>query len=136
MKGEMIVTSTDYQRLTDVVELSAAKTRMPELVKALLDKLAKARVVPQHEINDGIVTMNSKVYLRDTKSGRETEVTITYPQEADPRQRRVSIFSEVGLALLGKGERDIVSWKVPGGIGEFEVVRVTYQPEAAGHFNL
>jgi regulator of nucleoside diphosphate kinase len=63
-------------------------------------------------------------------------VTLTYPDEADNRKMKISVFSPIGVALLGCQEGDIASWRVPSGIGRFKVLRVTYQPEAAGHYFL
>ena len=80
--------------------------------------------------------MNSKVRLKDLRSGSEAEITITYPRDANPRERRVSILSEIGLALLGKRESDVVSWRTPRGIGSFRIEKVIYQPEAAGDYAL
>jgi regulator of nucleoside diphosphate kinase len=80
--------------------------------------------------------MNSRVKLREVTTKRELEITITYPQDAKPRERRVSVFSEIGLELLGWQEKDLVSWNVPNGAGLFEICKVTYQPEAAGDYYL
>ena len=80
--------------------------------------------------------MNSRFLLRDVASGREVEVTITYPQDADSREQKISVFSTIGVALLGCREGDITSWRVPGGIGRFKVEKVLYQPEAEGHYYL
>jgi regulator of nucleoside diphosphate kinase len=70
------------------------------------------------------ITVNSRVHLRDIITDRQTEITLTRPQDAEPRERKVSILSEVGIALLGKRESDIVSWKTPGKVGQFEIVKV------------
>lgn len=136
MESRIAITTNDYQRLVEVMDLSALKAKAPDMVNALSDMLTRAKKLPQENIADGVITMNSKVHLRDVKSGREIEVTLTYPQDADPRERRISVFSEIGVALLGRSEGDKVSWKIPGGLGFFDVVRVTYQPEAAGHYYL
>jgi regulator of nucleoside diphosphate kinase len=80
--------------------------------------------------------MNSRVKLKELNNRTEGEITITYPDDAEPRERRVSVFSEIGLALLGRKENDVVSWRIPNGVGQFEVQKVTYQPEASGHFYL
>lgn len=136
METRMVITTNDHQRLMEVIELSSLKLKMPAAVKRLNEILEKAKKMPQESIGDGVITMNSRIHLRDVKSGRETEISLTYPQDADPKERRISVFSEIGLALIGRGEGDKVSWKVPGGMGSFEVVRVIYQPEAAGHYYL
>ncbi|MFD1002663.1 GreA/GreB family elongation factor [Ohtaekwangia kribbensis] len=136
MQTRMIITVNDYQRLMGLIEFGSVKVKAPEVVDSLYKRLREAKMLPQEEIDEKIITMNSRVMLRAITGKRETEITITYPQDAEPRERRVSVFSEIGLALLGQKERDIVSWKIPNGIGLFEITKVTYQPEAAGHYYL
>lgn len=131
-----MITVNDYQRLMELIEFGPIKIKTPDIIDGLYRRLRDAKMLSQEDIDCKIITMNSRVKLRDLTSKRETEITITYPQDAEPRDRRVSVFSEIGLALLGRKERDIVSWTVPHGIGSFEVMKVTYQPEAAGHYYL
>lgn len=136
MKNKMTITVNDYQKLMEFLELASLKTKMPDVTEQLAENLGAARLLPQKEIASSVVTMNSRVKLKDLKYRREAEITITYPQDAAPRAGRVSVFSEIGLALLGRKEHDIVSWRIPNGMGEFQVEKVTYQPEAAGDYLL
>jgi regulator of nucleoside diphosphate kinase len=132
----MIITRNDHQRLLELIETPSVKIKMPLLIDKLSSGLRNARLLSQDEIRKNIVTMNSRVKLRDVISGREADITVTYPDEADPGNRRVSVLSEIGVALLGKKEGDVVSWNVPRGVGRFQIVAVVYQPEAAGNFAL
>jgi regulator of nucleoside diphosphate kinase len=136
MEGRIVVTITDYNRLMGIIDVSSTKIKAPSVVDNLYKSLCSAKMLPPEKIDHEIVTMNSRVHLKDLTSKRETEITITYPREADPVERRVSVFSEIGSALLGRKESDVVSWKIPGGMGLFEIIKVTYQPEAAGHYYL
>jgi regulator of nucleoside diphosphate kinase len=136
MTENMIVTVNDYQRLMGLIELVSLKSKTPEIVNKLYKNLCTARMLPQEEIDRNIITMNSRVRLRDLTNQRETEITLTYPQDAAPIERRVSVLSEIGVALFGRRRSDIVSWKIPNGLGLFEIVDVTYQPEAAGDYYL
>ena len=135
-KTKMTITVSDYQRLMGFVELASLKTKMPVVTHKLVERLGAARLLPQKLISRNVVTMNSRVKLKDLTNQREAEITVTYPQDAEPRERRVSVFSEIGLELLGRKENDIVSWRVPNGIGKFQVEKVLYQPEAAGDYFL
>lgn len=132
----MYITTNDYQRLTGLVEFASLKAKMPEIVNRLYNEFKVAKMVPREKISESVVTMNSRVLLKEISNGREAEVTVTYPQEADVRERKVSVFSAIGVALLGRRVGDIVSWKVPTGTGRFEIVKVPYQPEAVGHYYL
>ena len=132
----MFITVNDYQRITGLIEFAALQNKNREIADRLMKELKYAKTFPQDKISNNIVTMNSRVLLRDVASGREVEVTITYPQDADSKEQKVSVFSTVGVALLGCREGDITSWRVPGGIGRFKVEKVLYQPEAEGHYYL
>lgn len=136
MTKQITVTINDYNRLIGLLEFTSLKTIIPEVAGRLYVNLLNAKTLPQEKIDEGIITMNSRVYLKDANNQRETEVTLTYPNEAEPRERKVSVLSEIGIALLGRCEKEVVSWKVPGGIGLFEIVKVTYQPESAGDYYL
>lgn len=136
MEKTMLITVNDYQRITGLIEFSALKNKSPEIAGRLLQELKSAKTVPQDRISRNIVTMNSRALLREITSGREVEITITYPQDADSKEQKVSVLSPIGVALLGCREGDITSWRVPGGIGRFKVEKILYQPEAEGHFYL
>lgn len=136
MKNRIIVTVADYQRLMDLMEFTSVESRKQDVADKLARNLSSAKRLKQEDIAHNVVTMNSRVKLRELVSKRETEITITYPQEAEPRERRVSVLSEIGIALLGRKENELVSWRIPDGVGNFEITKVTYQPEAAGHYFL
>ncbi len=136
MEKTMHITVNDYQRITGLIEFAALQSKSPEIADRLMKELKVAKTFPQDKISGNIVTMNSRVLLKEITSGREVEITITYPQEADSREQKVSVFSTIGVALLGCREGDITSWRIPGGIGRFKVEKVIYQPEAAGDYYL
>ena len=136
MENTMLITVNDYQRLTGLVEFASLKTKMPEIVNRLFSELKGAKMLPQENISNSVVTMNSRVLLKEVSNGRAAEITVTYPEDADNRERKVSVFSPIGIRLLGRQVGDVVSWKVPNGVGKFEIVEVTYQPEAVGHYYL
>ncbi len=136
MEDKILITVNDYQRLTGLIGFSSLDEKMPEIVNRLNDKFKTAKMLAQDKVSESVITMNSRVLLKEVSQGREAEVTITYPQDADGREGKISVFSPIGSALLGRQVGDIVSWKVPKGIGRFEVIKIIYQPEAVGHYHL
>jgi len=136
METKMVITINDYQRLMGLMEFASLKTKMPDVATRLYKELVKAEMISQERIPANVITMNSRVFLRDVSGEREAELTITYPQDADNKERKVSVFSSIGISLLGKKVGDVVSWKTPKGNGWFEIVKVTYQPEAVGDYSL
>ena len=136
MKKHITVTLSDYHRLMSLLELASLTGKIPDIQSRLYSNLVSAKTLSQERIDERIVTMNSRVVLKDLNSRRDTEITLTYPHESHPTERKISIFSEIGIALFGREEKEVVSWKVPDGIGLFEITKVTYQPEAAGDYHL
>ena len=136
MKEKMLITINDYQRLTGLIEFASLRDKMPDIVTRLDHKLKTAQTVAQHKIQGSVVTMNSRVLLTEMSKGRQAEVTITYPQDVDVREGKISVFSPIGVALLGCCVGDNVSWKVPSGIGQFQITKIVYHPEAVGHYHL
>lgn len=136
MNKRMFVTLNDYQRILGMIEIAAMRTKLPDAVDRLLTNLKGARMLPQENISGDIITMNSRSRLTELSSGKEIEITVTYPHDADNLLKKISVFSPIGIALLGSRVGDTVSWKVPSGIGQFRVDKITYQPEAVGHYHL
>jgi regulator of nucleoside diphosphate kinase len=132
----MFVTINDYQRLIGLIEFSSIKSRYPDVIDGLLRNLKTAKMLAQENISGKIVTMNSRLRMRELSTGKEKDVTISYPHDADGKEGKISVVSHAGAALLGRQEGDIVSWRVPGGVGEFQIVKIIFQPEAAGDYYL
>ena len=135
MKDRTIfVTKEDMQRLTDLVE-SAERISNRDLphLRMLTEELQQAEVVGSSQIPADVVTMNSRVRLRDLDSGRESIYILVFPRDADVAQGRISILAPIGTAIIGYRAGDVIVWSVPAGERRFRLEEILYQPEAAGH---
>ena len=126
------------------------KTRLEELLavaeqfgghdrkdlNALAGELKRGMVVPSNQVPPDVVTMNSKVSLRDTDSGETMTYRLVFPKDADVDQGAISVLAPVGMAILGYAVGDLVEWPVPSGVRRLSIEKVLYQPEAAGDFHL
>jgi len=60
----------------------------------------------------------------------ETDETVTYQivgeDEADLKQRKISVTSPIARALVGKEEGEVVVVQTPGGLIEYEIVEVRH----------
>lgn len=106
-------------------------------LQPLVEELDRAIVVPQELIPPNVVTMNSRVRFEDVGTREVSEVTVVYPQNADVNNGCISILAPVGAALIGLTVDDTIEWPLPGGrIKKLRVLKITYQPEASGHWDL
>lgn len=134
--NHIYVTQTDFQRLHEMVQFQRTHGNNSAYAAKLGSELKRASRVKPEEILEFVVTMNSKVRLREMKSNRMIEITLVYPKDADVNMQKVSVMAPVGIVILGCKEGDIVELPVPTGTIRYVIEKVIYQPEAAGDFHL
>lgn len=127
METPIILTDRDYARLTRMLETAGDD----DSVFALEAEMARASIVPADRVPADVATLYSRVVIRDDV-GKEREVILVLPPQADARRNKVSVLSPLGTALLGLRAGQTIEWKVPRGSRRFEILQVLYQPEAAG----
>jgi len=131
----MLVTEFDRRRLENlVVAMRERSTLDHPRWAALEEELGRARVLEQAEVPADVVTMNSVVRLMDLDSQEERTITLSFPQAEGHAADHVSVLSQLGLALLGSRERDELEIPTASKPQRWRVLRVLYQPEAAGNF--
>jgi len=105
-------------------------------IEELEAELNRAVIVDSDKIPPDIVTMNSKVYLRDMDTGEDEFYQLVYPEDADVEQSKISILAPIGTAILGYKVGDIIEWNVPAGLRKLKIKKIVYQPEAAKEYHL
>ncbi|MCK0512013.1 nucleoside diphosphate kinase regulator [Aromatoleum buckelii] len=131
MKPEIVISSRDLERLEGLLFSPAARNRSD--LNGLRDELERAVVREPDEMPVDVITMNSRARFREQPSGREYELTLVYPGDAEQGSAKVSVFSPAGSALLGLSVGQAIDWKTDDGRSiHLEVLEVR-QPEAAGH---
>lgn len=129
----IVITEADYERLQRLVEQSSQfRKRDSEHLEGLQQELERAIVVTAGEMPQDVVTMNSRVRVKDLNSERELTYQIVFPSAADVGENRISVLAPIGTAMLGYKAGTTVEWKVPSGMRRFRILEVEYQPEAAG----
>lgn len=116
--------------LSENAEYDAAKERQAFVEGRIVDlesKLGSAQVIDPKTINaDGRCVFGATVELEDVQNGDVMTYQIVGDDEADLRQRKVSISSPIARALIGKYSGDVAEVLAPGGIREYEIVNVQY----------
>lgn len=129
------VTSRDHQRLYALASNMAA--RSSETFEDLAFELERALVVEPAEIPADVVTMRSRVVVREKASERDRIYTLVYPGEEDIAVGHISILTPLGAALIGLSQGQALSWTTRDGrTKELVVHEILYQPEADGRFDL
>lgn len=96
-------------------------------IKDIEYKLANAQVIDVTKMpQSGKVIFGTTVTILNEDTDEEVSYQIVGEDEADIKQKRISISSPIARALIGKEEGDIVDVKTPAGIKTFEIMQVQY----------
>jgi regulator of nucleoside diphosphate kinase len=131
----IVVTARDLARLREIIGGAHGPDAMDRpYLASLRDALRRAEEVLPEQIAPDVVTMNSRVRLRD---GRRTwTLTLVFPEDADAESGKISVLAPLGAAVLGRKIGERVEFRVPGGARSCTLLGVVYQPEAAGDMEL
>lgn len=116
--------------LSENAEYDAAKERQSFIEGRIADlegKLSAAQIIDPVTLDaDGRIVFGSTVRLEDMESGDEVTYQIVGVDEADLKEKKVSVTSPIARALIGKSAGDVVEVQAPAGIREYEVLEVRY----------
>jgi transcription elongation factor GreA len=79
------------------------------------ETLRSATILDESALEKDVVSIGSKVRVKDQKSGKSVLYQIVGSVEADPSENKVSNESPVGQALLGHKRGEVVTVAVPRG---------------------
>lgn len=116
--------------LSENAEYEAAKDRQGFVEGRIIElegKLGSAQIIDPKTLNaGGRCVFGATVILEDLNSGDVVTYQIVGDDEADIKQRKISISSPIARALIGKSSGDVAEVKTPGGIREYEIIEVQY----------
>ena len=96
---KVTLTKNDYTRIYKAItDAKNSKTINSNEAEKLLSELSKAEIVPSEKIDKDVVTMNSEVKLFFENTQKEQSFKIVYPQDANLKENKISIFSPIATA--------------------------------------
>jgi regulator of nucleoside diphosphate kinase len=129
----IVITEADYARLLRLIESSRQfRKRDAAHLDALEEEVERATIVKAGDVPHDVVTMNSRVRIKDLNSGRSITYEIVFPTDADVANNRISVLAPIGTGLLGCSVGTTLEWQVPSGLRRLRILEIEYQPEAAG----
>ena len=125
-----IASAREHGDLKENAEYHAAKEQQGFIEARIRDiegKLADAQVIDITRIRpNGRVIFGATVTLIDVENDDEVRYRIVGEDEADLKERSISVMSPVARALIGKSAGDSVVVTTPQGSREYEIDRVEH----------
>jgi regulator of nucleoside diphosphate kinase len=125
------ITRPDRDRLRRATQSNTNLLRWGLFIDELQREIDRARVIDPARVPPDVVTMHSTVRICDINRDTPEVYTLVYPEDSAPRHGRVSMFTPVGTALLGRRVGDVVRVATGDGVRPIAVEAILYQPEAA-----
>ena len=125
--AERIKVAISFGDLSENAEYDEAKNEQAKLEEQILkldEKLRKAVIIDESQIDLDIVMVGSIVKLYDFDFDEEIEYSIVGSAEADPYNGKISNESPVGRAFLGRHKDDEVEVQVPNGIVVYKILEI------------
>ena len=130
---EAIATERAHGDLKENAEYHAAREQQSFIegrIKDIESKLSNAEIIDVTKLNaNGRIVFGTTVVLADEQNGEKSTYTIVGEDEADIKDKMISVTSPIARAMIGKEEGDIVTVDAPAGQKDYEVVEVRYGSE-------
>jgi transcription elongation factor GreA len=116
--ADRIRIAREFGDITENAEYDHAKNEQAMLehrIAQLEERLIAARVIDKKEISKDVVSVGSRVRLRDVTARETVEYHIVGSAEANPAEQKLSNESPVGKAILGRKKGETVEVATPRG---------------------
>lgn len=126
---KQIAEARDHGDISENAEYHAARERQSFIegrLAELEDKISRAEVIDPQTLSGKDVKFGATVTLQDEESDEKATYQIVGEDEADIKERRLSITSPLARALIGKKVGDSVEVSTPRGAKSYEIVRVRF----------
>jgi len=125
--AERIRVAREFGDIAENAEYDDAKNEQMLLehrIATLEERLRDARVITKKDVAKDVVSVGSKVKLRDVAAKETIEYHIVGSAEADPAANKLSNESPVGKAIIGHKKGETVEVTAPRGTLKFKILEI------------
>jgi transcription elongation factor GreA len=125
--ADRIRIAREFGDIAENAEYDDAKNEQAMLehrIAQLEERLVAARVIAKGDVRKDVVSVGSKVKIRDIAAKKTFEYHIVGSAEANPDENKLSNESPVGKAILGKKKGEVVEVAAPRGSFKFKILEI------------
>jgi transcription elongation factor GreA len=125
--AERIRVAREFGDIAENAEYDDAKNEQMLLehrIATLEERLRDARVITKKDVAKDVVSIGSKVKLRDVAARETVEYKIVGSAEANPAENKLSNESPVGKAIIGKKKGETVEVSAPRGTLKYKILEI------------
>ena len=125
-----IAEAREHGDLSENAEYHAARERQSFIegrFGELEDKISRAEIIDVSKLSGKQIKFGATITVVDEDTEEKNSYQIVGPDEADIREKRLSITSPLARAVIGKKVGDTVEVTTPNGSKSYEIVRVAFK---------
>ena len=125
--ADRIRVAREFGDIAENAEYDDAKNEQALLehrIATLEERLRNARVISKKDVAKDVVSIGSKVKLRDVDAKRTVEYHIVGSAEANPAENKLSNESPVGKAIMGHKKGETVEVVTPRGSMKYKILEI------------
>ncbi|HOY38547.1 MAG: transcription elongation factor GreA [Bacteroidales bacterium] len=126
--SKQIAEARDKGDLSENAEYDAAKEAQGMLemkIARLQETIINARVIDPAKIDNKKVQIMNRVKIKNLKTNAILEYMLVSENEADLKEKKISVNSPIAKGLIGKKQGDVVEIHVPAGVLNFEIIEIS-----------
>jgi regulator of nucleoside diphosphate kinase len=118
-----VISRNDYNAIKSLIANYPSHLKTKE-VNQLVDELNRADILEDSEIGEDVIQLNTSFEAEDVTTKKVYKLTLTLPGEANVKEQKISIFSPLGVALIGFKKGMTIKWSLPGGMKTLKILQV------------
>lgn len=123
--NELVLRTDDYKLLISFLSGANPQTTFDRHnADALHSELKKAKLVDKEDFPADVVRINSTVWVKAEEMDGVMQLVLVTPDKANIKERKISVMSPIGTALIGFRKGQKVKWRVPAGERTFAILEV------------
>jgi len=126
--SQQIAEARDKGDLSENAEYDAAKEAQGLLelkISKMEEIISNARLVDESQLDNSKALILSKVKIKHLGNGMLMEYKLVAENEANLKDKKISVDSPIGKGLLGKKVGDVADVHTPAGITRFEIMEIS-----------
>ena len=125
--ADRIRIAREFGDINENAEYDDAKNEQAMLehrIATLEERMRSARVIEKDEVSSDVVSIGSRVKLRDMDANETVEYHVVGSAEANPAEHKLSNESPVGKAIMGRKKGEVVDVVAPRGALKFKILDI------------
>lgn len=118
-----VISNKDYHTLKTLITSYPDNLKSKEIGQ-LMEELERAEIVEEDQLDEDVIRLNSSFEAEDVLTKKLWKLTVTLPQQANIKEQKISVFSPLGVALIGFKKGMTVKWELPGGMKTLKILNV------------